>query len=42
MAEPSGPPAADATALLQRLQALDGLVPALADVLDIREVFARV
>jgi transcriptional regulator with GAF, ATPase, and Fis domain len=42
MAEPTGPPAADATALLQRLQALDGLVPALADVLDIREVFARV
>jgi transcriptional regulator with GAF, ATPase, and Fis domain len=42
MAEPTGPPAADATALLQRLQALDGLVPALADVLDIREVFAHV
>ena len=32
----------DATALLERLQALGGLVPALADVLDIREVFARV
>jgi two-component system response regulator FlrC len=33
---------ADSTALLRRLQALDALVPTLADVLDVREVFTRV
>ncbi|MGD9903400.1 MAG: sigma 54-interacting transcriptional regulator [Vicinamibacterales bacterium] len=42
-ASPAHPdPPADAAALLARLRALDALIPALADVLDIREVFARV
>jgi hypothetical protein len=37
------PAAADgSTALLARLRALDALLPALADVLDVREVFERV
>jgi len=41
---PAEPPnrRSDADALLARLQALDPLVPALAGVLDIRDVFARV
>jgi len=42
MAEPTVPAGAEAADLLRRLQALDALVPALADVLDIREVFTRV